>query len=339
MKVLSPKVLIAGIAILVLLAVIIVWSVMTGSNTAGPGSTTRRLVIAYDSTPDLTDVVALLAYDELTREGYDIVPKFYSTPQLSIEALLRGEADILSSSEAYLPARLKGAPIKGFVQQIANEWSMVGIHGKKTIQDLHGATVAQHSVVSFGKIMLDSLLLEQAPEVQPNTIYISGSENRADALIAGTIDATAVELVDLVRLQKELPGELHVIVSFAEELPQLMGNVFLATETTLTENREMLKDFTTTLIQSYRKFYDDPEWFVERAPKVLPTVDMELLSDVMELYRKYKVFPINGGILPEHQAYTIEFFEKAQAVEKGLTPDMVYDRSILDEVLSKIGTL
>jgi ABC-type nitrate/sulfonate/bicarbonate transport system substrate-binding protein len=141
----------------------------------------------------------------------------------------------------------------------------------------------------------------------------------------------------LVRLQAEL-DDLNVVLSFTEELPNLMANVMLTTNDYHDKNPEVIKDVIKALVTTYRKVYDDPEWFLERLPKVLPTVDQTDMKKVVELYHKYKVYPINGGLTEQDQKFTIDFFTGSGQLDPGLTPEMVYNRKLLDEVLKDIGT-
>lgn len=296
-----------------------------------------KLVIVYPSIPDMTDAPSLLAWEELTKMGYDVVPKFLAKSELVVEALVRGDAQIGTTSFPYLPAVLQGAPITGFMQQIGVEWTLVARGNIKTLEDLDGKKLAQHSAGSLGKAMTDAVFNEKKIKAKPNVLYVPGSENRADAIIKGSIDATPVELADLVRLQKNLK-DLNTVISFTEELPHLMANVMLTTNDFYAKNPEVVKDIIKALVTTYRKVYDDPAWFIERIPKVLPTLDTTDMDKVVDLYRKYKVYPVNGGLTAEDQQYTIDFFTRTGQLDKGLTPSKVYDRKLLDEVLKDIGS-
>ncbi len=296
-----------------------------------------KVFVGYPSIPDLSDAPSMLAWDELIKMGYDVVPKFLATPELLVQAVVRDEIPVgIATSFAFLQARQKGSPLKAIAQQVANEWSLVGRGKTRTLADLEGAKLAQHSAAATGKMMTDALMKAKAPNVKPQVLYVPGSENRADAMIKGTIDATTVELADLVRLQAKL-SDLNLMASFAETLPDLMFSVFIVKEDMIKKNPELLKDIIKASLQANRRFYDDTAGFSERVPKYYPAVDQATLPQVLDLYKKFKVYPINGGLESAAQKFTIDFYVDAGQLEKGQTPELAFDRSLLDEVLKDIG--
>ena len=110
---------------------------------------------------------------------------FYSQPELAVEAVARGDADIgEGSAPAYWTAVSKGADVVSIMEQIANEWQIVAIPEVQTCADLDGRRLAQHSESSVSKAMSDAYIAETCPGAEPQILFIANSPNRAAAMLA-----------------------------------------------------------------------------------------------------------------------------------------------------------
>ncbi|MBI2874400.1 MAG: ABC transporter substrate-binding protein [Firmicutes bacterium] len=306
---------------------------------AGGGKDVQKIVVAYSSIVDLGDVPSLLAWETLRSKGIEVVPKFMTSGELAIEAVMRGDAHIGNSGvSAVNIAQIKGADLKVFVLQTRVDWALIGRGDVKKLSDLDGKKLAQHSPQSDSKAWTDVALKERAPNVKPQEMIIPGSENRAEALLRAAIDASPVELADVVNLEAQQPGNFNILVSFAEELKGMQYSPFFASAKFLKDNKAAAKAMIEALLQVHRRIADDPNFLKEQAPKYLPNYDPALLPKALELYRHYEIWPVNGGLELDGQKWTTEFFIRGGKLPEGTKWEPLYDRVLLDEVLKSVGS-
>ncbi|MBI2874025.1 MAG: ABC transporter substrate-binding protein [Firmicutes bacterium] len=298
----------------------------------------EKLVVSFPSTADLADVPGLLAFENMRAMGYEVVPKFMAKSELAVEAVVRGDAHIGNTGGVTLyNAIAEGAKIKVFMQQSGNPWALVGRGNVKTLQDLDGKKLAQHSPAAESKALTDMILATKAPNVKPQVLIIAGSDNRAQALLQGDIDASPLELSDLIGLNIKQPGNFNVLVSFTQELPLLQTSPFYAGTSFLAEKKGAVKSFIRAILDTHLKIAEDATFLKEQAPKYLPGYDQEQLPQMIDVYRQYGLWPVNGGIEPEAQKFTIDFYIEGKKLPENLKTEQIYDRSLLDEVLKEIG--
>lgn len=297
-----------------------------------------KIYVSYPSIPDLGDVASLLAWEEMGRMGYEVVPKFLAESELSVEAVMRGDAQVGIAPNVVFSAIDKGAPLVNFLVNQRMEWTLIGRGDIKTLADLDGKRLGQHSPASIGKAMTDAAFEEKAPDAKPNIIYIAGSENRADALLRDQLDASPVEIVDLVRLMKEAPGKFNIVSSFAEDLKDLIGLTVFAKKDYMESNPQVIKDVIKSMLTVHRRAQEDENFIIENAPKYLPSLDPEILKEAAELYKKYDLWPADGDMSDSTQRFTIEFWTKNGALENNIPYQNYFDRTLLDEVLQEMDS-
>ncbi|MBI2873473.1 MAG: ABC transporter substrate-binding protein [Firmicutes bacterium] len=307
--------------------------------TTGKQGQLKKIIVSYPSVADNGDVPSLLAWELMRAQGYEVVPKFFAKTELGVEAVLRGDAHIGNTGGQTLYAAIvQGAPMKAFVLQHRNNWVLAGRGATKTLEALDGKKLAHHSPGAQATAMTNIVFAQKAPNIKPQVLLIQGSENRADAMLRGEIDATPLEFGDIVRISMAKPGEFNVLVSFADDLPWLQAVPFFARTDYLKSNAKDVKAVIKAILEVHRRMAVDPEYYVEQAPKFLPGAEEDVLKALHELDRKYELYPVNGGLEPEGQAKTTEFFVNGKQLPEGTKPDQLFDRSLLDEVLKEIGT-
>ncbi|MBI2874844.1 MAG: ABC transporter substrate-binding protein [Firmicutes bacterium] len=303
------------------------------------GAKLEKIIVGYASTPDLGMTPSLLAWDEIREMGYEVVPKFLTANELVGEALNRGDIDVgMSGGVQLYAANAQGADFKAFFLVQGNKFTMIGRGDVKTFKDMHGKKFGLHSAGSITKSMSDLTLAQKAPDVKPQVLFIPGSENRAEAMLRGELDATVLELEDILHINSKQPGNFNVISSFATDLSDFLASPFFAKSKFLTERKPAAKAIVKSVLNTYRRIAADPQWMVERAPKYVPAYNTELLPEAVGLYVKYNLWPINGGLDLKAQQFTIDFYAQQNQIPKDSKPEKFFDRSILDEVLKEIGT-
>ena len=120
-----------------------------------PAPKVLKIRVAYPSEVAFGDVPSLMAWDKLADKGYAVLPIFFAAPELSTEAVSRGDAEIgTGATRTTFSAIAKGAKIKLIVDESANEWSVVAGKSIKECKDLDGKRVAIHSEGAISTMML-----------------------------------------------------------------------------------------------------------------------------------------------------------------------------------------
>jgi NitT/TauT family transport system substrate-binding protein len=164
----------------------------------------------------------------------------------------------------------------------------------------------------------------------PEEVIIAGSDNRANALIAGQIDATELELSDAIALLASQGDKFHVLTSFSETLPDLKPSTIYGNTDYMSENPGDAVALLTALLAQHEKIDGDPAYLKSLAEKYLPNVNQDTIDQVTEQYVELGLFETDGGIDADSLEYTIKFFEDAGALEAGLTVDQAADFSFLE---------
>ncbi|MEM7336603.1 MAG: ABC transporter substrate-binding protein [Chloroflexota bacterium] len=301
---------------------------------------TQIVRVAFPSSIDIDDVVALLAFEKMQDEGFAVAPTFYAQGELAAAAVASGQADFgMGSSTVWLSAILAGAEIKGVMEQAANGWSVMGLESIESCEDIGGMRTAIHSEGSVSTAMLRAYIGENCPGTEPNYLVIPGSENRAAALMAGEIDVTPAELIDSIRVQALQPGEFHRIANFATDLSGLRTSGYWVSQEFAQSNPEAMHTFIRNVLEVHRQVNEDPEWFIEQVPRFLELEDEDiaLLPEIVDALLAIDSYPVNGGLSLESGQFTIDFFTDAGRLDAGLTAEQAYDLSYLDAVLAEIG--
>src|SRR5918994_4261568 len=86
--------MIRSIAVLSRLVLIITLGLIWGSEAQGP----KKVRFAYPSSADMGDIPSLLAWEQLKKQGIEVVPTFFPKTDLAVQAVVAGEADIGSAA-------------------------------------------------------------------------------------------------------------------------------------------------------------------------------------------------------------------------------------------------
>ena len=344
---------------LILTAVLIVGACTTAATqapaTPAPApSTTAAPTVAATPTQKPSFLVAftsiglsslpfIAALDELRAAGYTIGYPEITQSELVTEGVSQGQFAMGSGAiNAMFSAIEKGAKIKAVVDRNSNEWTVGGINAIVECGDLGGSRYAVHSPGSVSGAMMRQWMGENCPEVPWEPLIIEGSQNRLAALLAGQLDASPLELGDWIKLRGERPNDFHLIVDFAQSLPNLLTGSVYANTDWLAENEEAVSELTLELLKVHRRIADEPGYLLSLYDKYLPdeTTDRATAIFVTDTYRELGLFPVNGGLTPTALEYTANFFGPGGtgSTSRLVTVDEVSDLRYLDAALAELGT-
>lgn len=280
--------------------------------------------------PDITTVPVLAAVDALKKDGHDVEIVELAEPELAIEGLAKGEYAI--SAEATSPALnaiQQDAPIRIIADVVGNQWALYGKPGISSCADLDGRPFGIFSEGAVATAMAKEWVAGECGKgKKPEYLTIGDSGARTQALIAGEIDATPLEIADTVALEES--GTFPKIVDFAEATPDMHPQTVYANAEFLTEHKDVSQAFVTALVDEHGKINAEDGYLAKLAKKYLPDEKDADLKEIAERYVESGLFDA-GALTDENVQKTIDFFERAGVIEKGMTTKDVADLSFLKE--------
>src|SRR5687768_6785693 len=102
----------------------------------------QNVRLAYPSWADMGDIPSLLAWEQLKKQGIEVVPTFFPKTDLAVQAVVAGEADIGSAAGiAVIKAVESGMNIRIIGEQVRNEWQLVTPVSLKDPKQLDGKRI------------------------------------------------------------------------------------------------------------------------------------------------------------------------------------------------------
>jgi NitT/TauT family transport system substrate-binding protein len=303
----------------------------------GEAQAQKKVRFAYPSSADMGDIPSLLAWEQLKKQGIEVIPTFFPKTDLAVQAVVAGEADIgAAAGIAAVKALENGLNVRIIAEQVRNEWQLVTPTSIKEPKQLDGKRVGYHSPISVTEALVK--WMASYYKITPNWMIIPGSDVRAEALMRGQLDATPAEIADVLNILHAKPGQFHVLISYAKVFPQLIGTVYFARADYLQKNSPIVETVLEAILQSNRAVDSRPALVKENAQRLLPETKPELIDATAATYKELRIWDINGGASKDRGEASIKFFEESGLLKKGaVSYQQAFDTGPLDGVLKKIG--
>ena len=308
-----------------------------GLGLPSPSQAQKKVRFAYPSSADMGDIPSLLAWEQLKKQGIEVVPTFFPRTDLAVQAVVAGEVDLGSAAGiAVVKAVESGMNVRVIGEQVRNEWQLVTPVSLKDPKQLDGKRVGYHAPITVTEALVK--WMAQHYKITPNWLIIPGSDVRTEAIMRGQLDATPAEIVDVLNILNAKPGQFHVLISYAKIFPQLIGSMYFARADYLQKESAAVESVIEALLRAHRNAEERPASVRENALRLLPETKPELIDAVAANYKELRIWDINGGAGKERGDASIKFFEDAGLLKKGAVSfAQSFDTGPLDRVLKKIG--
>jgi NitT/TauT family transport system substrate-binding protein len=303
----------------------------------GVAQAQKKVRFAYPSSADMGDVPSLLAWEQLKKQGIEVVPMFFPKTDLAVQAVVAGEADIgTAAGIAVVKAVESGMKLKIIGEQVRNEWQLVTPVSIKDAKQLDGKRVGYHAPITVTEALVK--WMAQYYKITPNWMIVPGSDVRAEALMRGQLDATPAEIGDVLNILQAKPGQFHVLISYAKIFPQLIGSMYFARADYVQKNSSVVGSVLEAILNAHRAIEERPGLVKENALRLLPETKPELIDATAGTYRELRIWDVNGGASKDRGEASIKFFEESGLLKKGaVSYAQAFDAGPLDRVLKKIG--
>jgi len=297
----------------------------------------KKVRFAYPSSADMGDIPSLLAWEQLKKQGIEVVPTFFPKTELAVQAVVAGEADMGSAAGiAVVKAVESGMNVRIIAEQVRNEWQLVTPVSFKDPKQLDGKRVGYHAPITVTEALVK--WMAQHYKITPNWMIIPGSEVRAEALMRGQLDATPAEIGDVLNILNAKPGQFHVLISYAKTFPQLIGSMYFARADYVQKNASTVESVLEAILRAHRNAEERPATVRENALRLLPETKPELLDAIARTYKELRIWDVNGGAGRERGEASIKFFEESGLLKKNAVSfSQAFETGPLDKVLKKLG--
>jgi NitT/TauT family transport system substrate-binding protein len=302
-----------------------------------PTAAPLTIRVAYTSDKGLSDIPNLLAQQRLSTQGYVFQPTFYASGELALAALAQGQADLAYGAPfTFWIAIGKGAKVKLISEKISSTFLVAGISKIQSCTDFSGQRVGINSTGAFNTALIKLYITQNCPSTEPQLVVVSGSDTRAAAMLAGQLDASLLEISDWEQLNAKAPGQFHIIMNFAQDLPQVVGVGLFVNEDFAAQHPEAVKAYLRANLEVNRDIAADHSILLNEAVKQLD-IEADTLRPVVEDYFKIKAWDVNGGSTDAKIKANVDFLKTLDGFDQTITPERGADLSYLNAVLGVIG--
>ncbi|HEV7956471.1 MAG: ABC-type nitrate/sulfonate/bicarbonate transport system periplasmic component-like protein [Microbacteriaceae bacterium] len=242
------------------------------------------LTVAFASDLDPNDIAE---YRAIVDSGAEI--EKLTDNDAAVAGIVNGNFDIANiDATSAVNAGQAGVPITViYPSQLLPEFVFVAQSDIASVADLEGRSVAYHGAGSLTEVLPKEWVNQESPEIFDTIDWsaLPESPNRAAAMVAGRIDATALEYGDVLTLQEE--GDFNVLANWSDlegESGAVINTVWVVNSEFLEQNRDAVADFLREVQASYDDFYNDKDAWIAEAEKQLPDVNPDFLPEIYDYY-------------------------------------------------------
>jgi NitT/TauT family transport system substrate-binding protein len=302
-----------------------------------------RVGLASSPAPALPNSVLWLAKDLgfYQREGLDVeLIEFKGTP-IAIAAMIAGEIDVanVGTSDVIRLVATKSQPMRAIHSPDARLYFLIAARNDvSSVNALEGRKfgVARIGSVDHSMSMIALKALGANP-AKLSLIAIGSPSVRAQALVAGRVEATTLSLGTWVTIRKEAGIKVLVDPDAYFETATVVQKVDAATAKVIQEKPEHLRRFTAAIVKASRHFAENQDAWVDAITKRRPEVDRK---DAASLWANFKAsWAVNGLLNLDAYKKTADFFYQSGGLDKVPKIDVGEwaDRRFVDDVLKEIG--
>jgi NitT/TauT family transport system substrate-binding protein len=296
----------------------------------------------HGSALDFIQLVAIAAFQILEEEeGIIVESNFAQEAETAIQAIVQGDAQIGVNIgvNVGVPAVDAGAEIVDVVATQRPTWALAAAPEFETMEDLDGARIAVHGEQSFTRAV--SVFFAEQYGYEYEELIIPGSDVRAEALARGEIDASVIDLPDVVLLQETFPDSFHILQTIGELFPELIEADVWLDAAWAEANPEMATAVVRSIVEACRRMTEDTDFAMQIATENLPEMPETVLQSLVNEYSERGIWPEDGLLTRERALTTLEFFQEVGEIdiETPITEESVdryFEFSYLESALQEL---
>ncbi|MBV9121668.1 MAG: ABC transporter substrate-binding protein [Chloroflexi bacterium] len=318
-------------------------SVGAASASASRATLKLSLGLASKPAPALPNSVLWLAKDLgfYDREGLDVALNELDGTPTVIAAMLSGDIDVgnVSTDQVLKLTAQKSVDMRAIHSPDARQYFMVA--SKDSLASPSDLKAKNFGVSKLGAVddTMTRLVLANL-NVKPTDlsyVNIGAPDARAQALLAGRIDATTMSLSTWSSIQHEKGVKTLIGADDYYKAAPIVLKVDASTSKVVKEKSEQLRRFTAAIIKASRAFAQDQKTWVDAMTKRRPDLKPQ---DVQDLWPAFKEAWATNGLLNLNDYQKTSDFLYGTDDFKGVPKlDLAgwTDTEFVDSVLKEIG--
>ena len=258
-----------------------------------------------------------------------------------LRAVITGDADTTYiGPNTIMQGKANGAKIKmiGSFQPIVDYRIMARKEVAGSLKDLSDKRWAISSVGGMLQA-LPKLLMKKHDIDSSKMVFMSvgGYAARYQALLAGTVDASLLDTMLMLRGEKD--GRLKYVGSIADSFPK-MGFVYFAVregDLSNAEKRKALQIFMTEGMKGARYIVDHPREAAEIMEKRLKGSDVDGMTEVLKQMTALGVWGINGGTERDVFEFSEDVYRSTGEIKSEVRYGDLMDTTLADASVKELG--
>jgi NitT/TauT family transport system substrate-binding protein len=274
------------------------------------GAHTFTIATQEGGDPSVDITITELTLDKLRSEGWNIKETDFTSPETLAQAMQQGHIDIgIVAAGTEFSSIDAGMKAKVFLALNSTDYQLVAKKGLTSCQDLNGKVLGIESREgTTGSLVAAWLKTPDCAGVTPKLTVVPGSSNRVAGMLAGQVDASAIDLQNTVELNQK-SKDFVTIPSFAQS-SQLAAS-FYASDQWLTANASLVKTFDKTYVDILQQGYADPSIIKNEAAKLVPDMDATTRNEVIDQWVKLKLWDPVSGVQPAYINSALKLYSAA----------------------------
>jgi len=266
------------------------------------------------------------------KYGHDAEWVELADSDLVVQGAAQGQFQMGSSTTSSVMKVIQdGAPLT-FVSELSrNQWTLMAKNDIADCADMDGVRLGLHSPGGVSTALYRAWYQRNCDTgVEPDELYIEGSPNRLQALLAGQVDVAMIELEDTLDLPE---GDYTMLANFTQDLRDIKVGLVYANDGFIEEHPEVVQQVVNELTALQKEVNEDPALFEELIGEYVPETG-EKTADAVAAYLDVGMIPDDGGFLEDEVQASIDLYTEAGVLQPGLTAADVMDRTFLETALA-----
>jgi len=234
---------------------------MLGARITGVQAAEGKVRVAWGDVIDVESLPMAVALARAKDRGVDNEITSFAQEDLAIQATVGGQADIGIATPFAVMQKVKDLRI--FFQDEALIFYAVVSVEYKTWKDLDGQPFVFHARGS-GTEAYGNFMAKQNGINFGQISYLSGSDNRAVALLGGQIKATILDLANTNLVMEKAPDKFHLLPGPKQAVT---NEGLFAHQDWMKNNPEAVSVITEEFLKLYREMKDNPGIIAEERQK------------------------------------------------------------------------
>ena len=285
--------------------------------------------------PGPADALYREAFERVvTKHGYDGEWVEVAEPEVAVAGVASGKFTFSAgvTATAMAAQEKQGADLVFVGDFLKQFWTVSGKTVLTQCGQLAGKKFGLNSPGGVSTALFKAWVAAKCPGTEAEVVYIDGSDNRVQGLLAGQLDASMIDINGTLAFD----DKLHIIADLATDLPGISTNNIFANNTFAKANPKVVQDLLAELLTLSDEINKDPKVFSDAIKKWVPAF-ADQADAISALYVERGLVDATGGNQIDGMTKSLELFQSVEAVGPNLTIDKAVDRTYLDAALSAAG--